>query len=372
MADNIRIFKIAITGGPCAGKSTALSWVKDEYEKRGWTVYIVGEVATEVSMGNASPHEFKDKALGQAAMYFKQIADETFYETVARDNAEDGDRILIVCDRGAADAFGFLDREQQQRFLAKTGTTRRKIFARYDAVFHLVSAAIGAPEYYTVSNNSARREGLEEAAESDRRIVKAWTGHPHLRIIDNSNDFHDKMMRLLAEISVATGDPVPYEVERKFLIKRPDERTLAAWDAEPEEILQVYLTGGEGERRVRQRGADGVWSYTATMKRETGDPGVRLETEKRITEKEYLDLLLEADMSKRPIRKTRWCFPYKSKYFEIDVYPGEEDFAIMEVELSKTDEDFEMPEFIEIVEEVTENMAFRNRAIAERGYLMPN
>ena len=34
---------------------------------------------------------------------------------------------------------------------------------RYDAVFHLVTCADGAPDYYTLSNNDARSEDLDKA-----------------------------------------------------------------------------------------------------------------------------------------------------------------------------------------------------------------
>jgi hypothetical protein len=38
---------------------------------------------------------------------------------------------------------------------------------RYDCVLHLVTAALGAEQYYTKDNNSARRESLAEAIEID-------------------------------------------------------------------------------------------------------------------------------------------------------------------------------------------------------------
>ena len=364
--EDVQIVKIAITGGPCAGKSTALTWIRDEYEKRDWKVYIVGEVATAAAVGNASPHDFKDPVAGQAAMFFKQVADEEFYETIALDNAEPGDKILIVCDRGAVDAYAFLDRTQQREFTEIVGVSRRKMMERYDAVFHLVSAAIGAAEYYTLSNNEARTESVEEAALRDHLTIKAWTGHAHLRIIDNSTDFHDKMMRLLGEIAVITGDPTPYEIERKFLIERPTDEEMRAHNGEESEILQTYLeVGALGERRLRQRGIAGAWTYTMTTKRETPDPTARVETEKRLTEHEYLELLMDADTSFHQVRKTRWCVPHDSKYFEIDLYPFSDEYALMEVELSAIDEDFKMPPFVKVVKEVTDDPAYRNKNISQ-------
>ena len=42
------ITKIVITGGPCAGKSTALTWIQAEYTKKGYSVIFVPESATEL------------------------------------------------------------------------------------------------------------------------------------------------------------------------------------------------------------------------------------------------------------------------------------------------------------------------------------
>ena len=49
-----QINKIVITGGPCAGKSTALAWIQAEYTKKGYAVIFVPESATELIMGGIS------------------------------------------------------------------------------------------------------------------------------------------------------------------------------------------------------------------------------------------------------------------------------------------------------------------------------
>lgn len=88
----------------------------------------------------------------------------------------------------------------------------------------------------------------------DDKLISAGTGHPHLRIIDNTLTFEDKMKKLIAEIASFLGEPEPYEIER------------------------------------------------------------------RLSQGEYPKLLMEADTTKRPIRKTRYCLTYENQYFEIDIY----------------------------------------------------
>ena len=59
------------------------------------------------------------------------------------------------------------------------------------------------------------------------------------------------------------------EIERKFLIDRPDPAWLAAWPGSREaEIVQIYLTAQPGEEvRVRQWSEGGRSLYYHTTKR---------------------------------------------------------------------------------------------------------
>ena len=51
----MNISKIVITGGPCAGKSTAMSWVQNAFTQMGYTVLFVPETATELITGGVAP-----------------------------------------------------------------------------------------------------------------------------------------------------------------------------------------------------------------------------------------------------------------------------------------------------------------------------
>ena len=84
--------------------------------------------------------------------------------------------------------------------LKECNTNEIELRDNYDAVFHLVTAAKGAEEFYTLENNTARTETKEEAIKSDDNLIKAWNGHPHFRIIDNSTNFDDKIKKLLKKI----------------------------------------------------------------------------------------------------------------------------------------------------------------------------
>ena len=276
------------------------------------------------------------------------------------------EKVLIVCDRGIPDGKAYLTDADYKKLMYELGTDEVTIRDKYDAVFSLVTAAKGAEEFYTLANNNARTETPEQAIEKDNAIISAWTGHPHLRVIDNSTDFRNKMMRLISEISAFLGEPEPYEIERKFLIHYPNVAKLETMpNCKRIEIMQTYLNAPEGDEvRVRQRGADGHFVYIKTTKRKVSDIK-RLEIEKRISQDEYLRLLMDADITKHPIRKTRYCLTWNNQYFEIDVYPFDNEHAIVEIELTNENDTIEFPDFLSVICEVTDNDAYKNASLAK-------
>jgi hypothetical protein len=65
-----------------------------------------------------------------------------------------------------------MSEEEYRRLLEEFGLTKSTIMDRYDAVFHLVTAAKGAEEYYNL-DNEARTETVEQAAALDDKIINA-------------------------------------------------------------------------------------------------------------------------------------------------------------------------------------------------------
>ena len=362
--DSPKVTKIVITGGPCAGKTTAMSRIQNVFTEKGYRVLFVPETATELITGGVAPWTLEENTDYQECQMLLQAEKEKIFEKAAGKVKED--RVLIVCDRGMLDNRAYMKESEFQKVLKKLGANETELRDGYDAVFHLVTAAKGAEEFYTTANNSARTETAEEAAALDDRLIAAWTGHPHFRVIDNSSDFEDKMKRLVAEISAFLGEPEPFEIERKYLIEYPDIRWLESLpNCRKVEIIQTYLKSETGDEvRVRQRGADGHYVYYQTVKRRVDDIR-RVEIERRLSEREYLTLLMNADPERRPVRKDRYCLTHESSYFEIDVYPFWNDRAVMEIELGSEDEEIVFPEGIKIIREVTGEEAYKNASIAK-------
>lgn len=360
----MEIIKIVITGGPCAGKSTAMSWIHKAFTQIGYTVLFVPETATELISGGIAPWTCKSNADYQKFQMQLQIEKEKIFEKAAQ--TMNNDKILIVCDRGLLDNKAYMSPEEFAEAIKFTESNEVELRDNYAAVFHLVSAAKGAEEFYTTANNSARTETVSEAAELDDKLISAWTGHPHFRVIDNSSTFEAKMKRLVAEIASFLGEPEPYEIERKFLIEYPDIDWLESNPAcERVEIIQTYLVSKDGDEcRVRQRGSNGKYIYFQTIKKKVSD-SKRIEIEKRLSQEEYLIQLMNVDTTKRQIRKTRYCLTYKNQYFEIDVYPFWKDKAIVEIELTDENTEIVFPEKLKIIKEVTDDDSYKNASLAK-------
>ncbi len=358
-----KISKIVITGGPCAGKSTALSWIQNEFTQKGYYVMFINEAATELINSGLSPAACSNAIdFQEVILKFQMEREKIYYQAASK---MDKEKILIICDRGTLDGKAFLSNYDFESIAASLKTNEIELRDNYDAVFHLVTAAKGARDCYTLENNRARSEDPEQAAIQDDKIIAAWTGHPHFRVIDNSTDFTTKMKRLMAEISSFLGEPAPYEIEKKYLIEYPDLKKLESMtNCEKVDIIQTYLTSDDGsEVRIRQRGKDGNYIYYKTTKKKISNVK-RLELEERLTQQKYLELLMKADPSYRQIRKSRYCLTHDRLYYEIDVYPFWKDKAIMEVELKSEDEKIDIPPFIKVIREVTNDESYKNKNLA--------
>ncbi len=155
------------------------------------------------------------------------------------------------------------------------------------------------------------------------------------------------------------------EIEKKYIIKKPDRAVLSAQDSYTEsQIVQIYLPSVDGETlRVRKRVQGEIASYIETRKVRI-DEMSSTEIERELTEAEFNTLAENILDLTRPINKTRYTFIYKSQLFEIDEYPEWQYTAIMETELDSREREVEFPDFIEIVNDVTGDKSYSNRGMS--------
>ena len=359
------IKKIVLTGGPCAGKTTALVKIVDYFSNYGYKVFTIPEVPTLYSQGgwNFLTPNRKLYYEGERAILETQLALEDMFMRMAEVCTKP---TLIVCDRGTMDISAYMTPEMWEDITAKAGTDTNKLRARYDAVLHLVSAADGAEKYYTTATNATRyeqmnEEGLRIARELDKKVVQAWTGHPHLRVINNNDDFQAKLNRVLKEIAQVIGVPQPIEEERKYIVEITGELP----ECTESNITQTYLVGDPGaEIRLRRRVWAGKSANILTTKTRVSQ-SEELVTERQISNNLYESMLQQADPYRHPIRKQRKSFIWKGQYFELDFYQGAlEGLVILETKGIRSHEDVKFPPFLRAVKDVTGNKDYYNYTLA--------
>ena len=330
------IKRIVLTGGPCAGKTTALVRIIDHFSNLGFKVFCVPEVPTMYSQGGWSYLTPNPKLYyeGELAILQTQLALEDSFMRLAETCTKP---TFVVCDRGTMDISAYIAPEMWQDITSKCGTSSNQLRERYDAVLHLVSAADGAEQYYTVATNAnryeqANEEGLQLARDLDKKVNRAWKGHPHLRVINNHDDFDTKLRRVLKEISNVLEIPQPIEEDRR--LRRRD------WGGD---VVNVHKT----KKRI---------SATEV-----------LETERQVTNALYESLLQQADPYRATIHKTRRSFIWKGQYFEIDSFHEPVDnLVLLETKGVAQTEDVNFPPFLKVIEDVTGNPQYYNYNIALR------
>ncbi len=171
--------KIALTGGPNSGKTTALSVLKETF---GPQVELVREAATMIFSGgfprqdNSRAHiETAQRIIFHATQQLESLAEKT------------SDAQLIVCDRGTVDAAVYWPGGVED-FFKQMNTSLEAQIARYDAVLHLSPPS--NPAFY--QSTHVRTESLEQAFEIDRKILKIWESHPNRLVIGGTEHFFEK------------------------------------------------------------------------------------------------------------------------------------------------------------------------------------
>ena len=362
------IKQIVLTGGPCAGKTTALVRVIEHFNNLGFKVFCVPEVPTIYSLAGWN-YLTPNRRLyfeGERAILETQLALEEHFRRLASVCTKP---VLIVCDRGAMDISAYMAPDEWDEITREAGTGSNELRERYDAVLHLVSAADGAEQYYTTATNSTRyekadEEGLRIARELDKKVIRAWTGHPHLRVINNHDDFERKMQRVIREISNVLGLAQPVTEERKYVVEVTGELP----ETIDSDILQTYLVSEPGtEVRLRRRSwASGkVVNIHNTKKRTPSNE--QIEIERQVENALYESLLGQADPYRQTIRKRRQSFIWRGQYFELDTYHDAlEGLVILETKGIADQEDVNFPPFLKVVKEVTGNRDYYNHTLALR------
>ena len=315
-----KIFKVALTGGPCAGKTSSLSAIADYFKGLGWRVYVVREAATVMLSGGINFAFMNGEQifeLQRSIVSLMMCLEDSYERICAKCTSEE--KCLIICDRGIMDASVYCDSETWSRVTRSVGLDAVSACdARYSGVVHLVTAADGAEEHYNLDSNAegVRSETAEQARELDKKTGAAWSSHPALSIIDNSTDFNTKIKRGISAICGIVGEQAPnYALRRrKYLVSSANLRA-GGLHVKTSDCDYTYLISSDHKQhRLRRRVQDGTFLYTH-IRRVILEDGATMDLKSNIDRTRYLAMLSYQDPERMLIRVVRETFMYKNRQF---------------------------------------------------------
>jgi len=377
------IYKIVLTGGPCGGKTTSLARLAPYLRERGFEVITCPE-AFSLLVSNGMPFDYLGAVKGmdivvQDTVMDMQIGMEDSFERVLRAR---GKPAVLLCDRGLMDGSAYMKEEDWNKLMRKReiNCVSELREGRYNAVFHLVTAAEGAEEYYTLENNAVRTEPPELAKSLDHMTRNAWVGHPSLKIFDNSTDFETKLQRVVEETARLVGLPTHLpRVTTKFLLKK--EPHLSAFPKEVAyqifNVEKVYLYEENENENISQENVLKEYSfirkrtsldksgnesgsvYGWTVVQKTRD-GQTIEKKRIITKREYTSLFNNRDKSRYIVRQKRISFLWKLQSFNVHVFTEpSDDICILHAQVQSSpdnNDEVDMPSFLDVDRLITDSV----------------
>jgi predicted ATPase len=179
--------RIAVTGGPGAGKTTL--W-RQLTSTRADRLVGVPEVATSLLLHVFPPiRNEAQRCAVQRSIYEVQKSSELFHAEHL------SERQVLLCDRGTPDGGGYWPTGHED-FFSTMSTSWDAELARYEAVIFLETAAAGG--YSIAEGNDARVEDIETAVAIDRRLHAVWSRHPRFHHIGHEREFSTKIANATA------------------------------------------------------------------------------------------------------------------------------------------------------------------------------
>ena len=186
--------RIAVTGGPGAGKTTLWRTISDAYAGR---IVAVPEVATLLlSHVFPQPQNEHERHALQRSIVAVQHQLEALHES------RTGAGQVLLCDRGSPDGAGYWPAGPDAFFTAMNAQWETEL-ARYDAVVFLETAAAGGLSI--AFGNATRMEDHPAAVAIDRSIHAVWSRHPRFHHIAHELEFNVKLERGRSALEALLG-----------------------------------------------------------------------------------------------------------------------------------------------------------------------
>ena len=352
-ASGIQVETVVITGGPCAGKTSILSYLETDFKERGWFVVMVPEAATIVR-GAGFKAETGVITVHNAQMMMIAQNEFGYLQALTHSILSGQRKILIIRDRSSLDGAAYMPSLQEFDRLARDMGLNTRDLAEATAIIHLTSLAVDQPRMYEElkGNNPIRFETVAEAIAADQRTLGAYE---HFctkvhKVENGSTSFSDKINAVTGIILEAIGDP-KVEKEDAYILRGNigDWRTLV--DKAHKVVIEQFFVSS-GVRYRMEEFPNGDAAYTRTIKMATDNPATRFEDITRISANEYFSAKNghDVDPKRKVIVKNRWIFNIQEGQTthrgELDEYLGGELGKALRLEIEFTDVRPPLPSYL--------------------------
>ena len=118
--------------------------------------------------------------------------------------------------------------------------------------------------------------------------------------------------------------------------------------------------------RIRRRTPSGSQFSLYYLTSKVGAGISRLEKEEQISALDYVRLKERRNPDMAAIRKNRYCFLFNNQYYEVDEFlEPRRRLCLMEVELADENQEVEIPPFVKVRKEVSDDPRYSNYEIAK-------
>ena len=355
--------RIVLTGGPCAGKTTILSKIERDLLEKGYKVFIVRESATELINGGITPHQSGVGMLNfQKLILYYQYQKEEIYNSAVLDT-KDSD-IVIIYDRGILDNKAYINELEFNDLLYDLSLqvgkriNEKTILDRYDMVIHLVTSAYGSE--YSLENNKARYENKNEAILLDKKTLLSWIVHDNLQIVDNYENFNDKVNKVLSLVYGCIGEQNMVRYDRKFIVDIDNpEIVISKFNGIEFNIEQYYTDTMDKSYEFRIRKIDSKFgtNYYYVSQCIEKDGVKRILEERKINEKEFNRLMQFNIISS--VIKRRITFVYDNRFYKLDLFS--DGLKILEVSVGDKGNEIVVPNCFDVIFDVTNDLNYQNK-----------
>ncbi|MGE3757210.1 MAG: AAA family ATPase [Pseudobdellovibrionaceae bacterium] len=184
---------IVLTGGPGAGKTAALEFMKKLLCEH---IAILPEAASVLFGGGFWRLESNSaKKAAQRAIFHVQQEMQNLFIAEKKWN-------VGLCDRGTLDGLAYWPGSQSE-FFHSIHSDFEGEYAKYFAVIHMRSPTIQNGYNH---ENPIRIETAERAAVIDEEIYEIWKNHPNYYVIDSSESFLEKIDKTVSLIRTLVSE----------------------------------------------------------------------------------------------------------------------------------------------------------------------